>query len=517
MRRLFAIALGLLILAGSAEPAPARAIGVGPFDDVWVARSGEAYPGSGSSCARPHAVADGVDDQSELNWAVQHLNDYGTLHLCAGTFHLTNPIGRLVPCAPGCYFALPTHLTISGAGMHKTILDGGATYSDGVRTGPGSDIIWAFTDEEELTLSDLTVQNAVEPDGNGAAVSSSAAVEIIRARFYRNETADEDFNLSGAAIDAPSIMIIDSIFAENTADGDGGAISSMHVEVSGSLFLDNSANGDGGAIDAASVVVTNSRFSGNDAETGGAIKAATLTVTGSTFSNNEGVCVGGAISVDDDVTVNSSTFTGNVSGCEGGAIYADDDVTVSSSVFTRNVADDYGGAIDLYGDLVVSGSIFTGNESGDGGAIQASSVSTISRSTFTNNLANNGNGGAIKANNLLVTASTFRGNDADYSGGAINSETVTIVGSQFTRNTAVERGGAVYVGQASSESFLQLRRNTFAGNRAASGGAITFRSCDAIMRSEADRVERANRFSGNRATEQRRTNNIELWEGDCFG
>ena len=469
MRRLFAIALGLLILAGSAAPAPARANGVGPFDDVWVARSGEAYPGSGSSCARPHAVADGVDDQSELNWAVQHLNDYGTLHLCAGTFHLTNPIGRLVPCAPGCYFALPTHLTISGAGMHKTILDGGATYSDGVRTGPGSDIIWEFSDEEELTLSDLTVQNAVEPDGY-AAVSSEAAVAIIRARFYRNETASDDFNLNGAAITAPSITIIDSIFAENTADGDGGAISAF-----------------------------------ND-----------VTVNSSTFTGNVSGCVGGAISAGNDVTVNSSTFTSNVSGCEGGAIYADDDVTVSSSVFTRNVANDYGGAIDLYGDLVVSGSTFRGNEAGDGGAIQAWSLSTISRSTFTNNLANNGNGGAIQANNLLVTASTFKGNDADYSGGAINSETVTIVGSRFTRNTAVERGGAVYVGQVTAENFPQLRRNAFAGNRAGSGGAITLRSCDAIRRSEAIRVERANRFSGNRAT-QRRTNNIELWEGDCLG
>lgn len=390
MHRLFAIALGLLILVGSAESAPARANGVGPFDDVWVARSGEAYPGSGSSCARPHAVADGVDDQSELNWAVQHLNDHGTLHLCAGIFHLTNPIGRLSPCAPGCYFALPTHLTISGAGMHKTILDGGATYSDGVRTGPGSDIIWAFSDEEELTLSDLTVRNAVEPNGNGAAVSSSAAVAIIRARFYRNETADEISDISGAAIDAPSITIIDSIFAENTADGDGGAINSTHVEVSGSLFLGNSANGEGGAIDAASVVVTNSRFSGNDAQSGGAIKATTLTVAGSTFTNNS----------------------------------------------------------------------------------------------------------------------------AD-SGGAIYAYTATISRSRFTRNTAGEHGGAVKLAPPSDDDLQNLRGNTFSRNTAAAGGAMTLGPCGTPSRSQAARVERANRFSGNRATEQRRTNNIERLEGGC--
>jgi predicted outer membrane repeat protein len=331
-----------------------------------------------------------VDDQSELNWAVQHLNDHGTLHLCAGIFHLTNPIGRLSPCAPGCYFALPTHLTISGAGMHKTILDGGATYSDGVRTGPGSDIIWAFSDEEELTLSDLTVQNAVEPNGNGAAVSSSAAVAIIRARFYRNETADEISNISGAAIDAPSITIIDSIFAENTADGDGGAINSTHVEVSGSLFLGNSANGEGGAIDAASVVVTNSRFSGNDAQSGGAIKATTLTVAGSTFTNNS----------------------------------------------------------------------------------------------------------------------------AD-SGGAIYAYTATISRSRFTRNTAGEHGGAVKLAPPSDDDLQNLRGNTFSRNTAAAGGAMTLGPCGTPSRSQAARVERANRFSGNRATEQRRTNNIERLEGGC--
>jgi predicted outer membrane repeat protein len=351
-----------------------------------------------------------------LNWAVQHLNDHGTLHLCAGIFHLTNPIGRLSPCAPGCYFALPTHLTISGAGMHKTILDGGATYSDGVRTGPGSDIIWAFSDEEELTLSDLTVQNAVEPNGNGAAVSSSAAVAIIRARFYRNETADEISNISGAAIDAPSITIIDSIFAENTADGDGGAINSTHVEVSGSLFLGNSANGEGGAIDAASVVVTNSRFSGNDAQSGGAIKATTLTVAGSTFTNNSA---------------------------------------------------DSGGAI------------------------------------------------SVTSMGLTITNSSFASNDAVIDGGAIYAYTATISRSRFTRNTAGEHGGAVKLAPPSDDDLQNLRGNTFSRNTAAAGGAMTLGPCGTPSRSQAARVERANRFSGNRATEQRRTNNIERLEGGC--
>jgi len=38
----------------------------------------------------------------------------------------------------------------------------------------------------------------------------------------------------------------------------------------------------------------------------------------------------------------------------------------------------------------------------------------------------------------------------------------------------------------------------------------------APSRSQAARVLSANRFSGNRATEQRRTRNIERWAGNCI-
>jgi hypothetical protein len=60
-----------------------------------------------------------------------------------------------------------------------------------------------------------------------------------------------------------------------------------------------------------------------------------------------------------------------------------------------------------------------------------------------------------------------------------------------------------------------MRRNTFSRNTAAVGGAMTLGPCVTPSRSQAARVERANRFSGNRATEQRRTNNIERLEGGC--
>jgi len=66
-----------------------------------------------------------------------------------------------------------------------------------------------------------------------------------------------------------------------------------------------------------------------------------------------------------------------------------------------------------------------------------------------------------------------------------------------------------------SADLRQLRGNIFMRNTAPAGGAITLGPCVVPSRSEVARVERANRFSGNRATEQRRTQNIERLEDGC--
>jgi hypothetical protein len=90
------------------------------------------------------------------------------------------------------------------------------------------------------------------------------------------------------------------------------------------------------------------------------------------------------------------------------------------------------------------------------------------------------------------------------------------VRSRFTRNTAGGHGGAVHLWAPNSDNLRKLRGNTFTRNRAGVGGAITLGSCGpAVRRSQAARVEGANRFSGNRATVKRRTNNIESGTGYC--
>lgn len=296
--------------------------------------------------------------------------------------------------------------------------------------------------------------------------------------------------------------------------GDTQILTSSSAITVSNLTFQNGRNGsfggNGGAIYATTVTVTSSTFIGNYANAGGAIAATTATIATSTFTENDAAGNGAAIYAT-TVTVTSSRFTGNIT-TYGGAIYAFT-ATVTSSRFKGNAAS-IGGAI-LAGDYVsVTSSRFIGNTASTGGAISASTV-TATSSTFTGNIASSG--GAIHADTTAtVTRSTFTGNTATSRGGAIDATTGTIARSRFTRNTAGDRGGAVALWSPNSGDLQKLRRNTFTRNRAGTGAAVMLGSCGpTFSRSQAVRVERANSFSGNRATAKRRTNNIERWTDAC--
>ena len=270
----------------------------------------------------------------------------------------------------------------------------------------------------------------------------------------------------------------------------------------------------GGAISATTVTLTNSIFTDNSATTyGGAIRAGTVTVTSSTFTNNTAYG-GGAIDAN-TATVTDSTFASNSATYSGGAIDAST-ATVTNSTFTDNSATTYGGGAINAVTIAVTTSTFTSNTGNDGGAINAETVIATS-STFTNNSANYG--GAISGYvTATVTNSTFMKNSAESSGGAVITYNGMIARSRFTRNTAGEHGGAVALWDQNSDDLQQVRGNTFSRNTALGGGAITLTSCETTYtRGQVRSVERANRFSGNRATYQRRTNNVELWVDACAG
>jgi len=370
--------------------------------------------------------------------------------------NLTLP-GGIVHLCPGTYDVDEEirldgiDITLQGAGASETILDGGNTFVGGVSQNTGNTIITTFN---AITVNGIGFQNGYTAEGGGA-------------------------------INAGTAIINDSTFSNNTA-GFGGAIWCFDGStITNSTFTSNTA-GDGGAIWCyGATSISNGIFTDNSAKWGGAINAMSTTVTKSVFRSNHASLNGGGIYAAETAMVTGSAFTGNDSGKNGGAIYADTSATITNSTFKNNSA-----AID-------------------GGAI-STSTATVTASTFTHNSAEYG--GAITAPFATVTRSRFTGNSASSLGGAFFTYDGTIQRSRFTRNAAGEHGGAVAFWAANSDTIQRLRRNTFTRNTAPAGGAITLRACaPSYSRSQVRRIERASYFSRNRATEQRRTENVERW------
>ncbi len=223
---------------------------------------------------------------------------------------------------------------------------------------------------------------------------------------------------------------------------------------------------------------------------------------------------GGVVATQADLEVRDCRFIGN-RGRGGGAMQITDGrVVVTHSTFKRNQAASgvswlivSGGAILANEcDLTVTDSLFVENHVGD-------------------ELQSGGSGGAIRATGgvLEVVDSRFERNQGAEAGGAIRTQQLIlhIDGCEFIENEAVRNnqghGGALSI----SGELMVIRRSTFTGNRAGTGGgavtasagahgaliaSVDFRgnsaySGGALSISGTGRLNVANAvFSGNRAT-----------------
>ena len=501
-RRALSALTASALLAGLLLGAPASARAA---ETVYVGHQINEYA-PGSACASPGYWTDGDwtggGEYDSDNDAIQDAGDNAVsgsvIYICAGTYNFA----EVVTVSAG------KNLTFRGEG-DETALDG----NDITRIFNASPVN-ASDQGGVLSLRDLLIMDAEVTEWNAGAVVADG-LSLDNVTITRTQGA---YN-GGALYAEGNVTIVDSTFTDNIASADGGVLYAWNVNrtvsISNSVFDGNFAGLSGGAILATTVAVTNSTFIDNDAVYGGAILAATVAVTNSTFTNNNASGSGGAISAI-TVAVTNSTFTNNQASNCAGAIYVDGTATVTNSTFSGN-SSGCGGAIYSYDTATVTNSTFTNNDAVAGGAIYAEVTATVTNSTFTNNEASY-SGGAIAASTGTVTVSnsSFTGNTAAYWGGALYASTATIARSRFTRNTAGQHGGAVILFFPTNDDLRKLRRNTFSRNTAPSGGALTLGSCVAPSRSQAARVQRANRFSGNRATEQRRTRNIERWAGNCI-
>ena len=421
--RPLSVLLVAALIFGTLMGAIAPIFAADPSHTYYVAQSGTADEGNGTSCDAPDYVVDATE--AAIQAAIDGpASDGDTIFICAGTYAIGNTI----------QLAFKT-LTLQGAGAGSTILDGGGTTQ-------------ILTSSVAVVVSGFTFQH-----GNSA------------------------LNDAGGAVHGEIVTATASTFNDNSATNYGGAIyAGAAATVSGSTFTSNTAQY-GGAINSSTTTVASSTFMGNSATTGsgGAIYAttATVTVTSSSFGNNSSGHNGGAIYMGASGAITSSSFDGNLALVgAGGAIFAesamDSSVSLVNCSFISNTAES-GGA--LYGGAVKATSTsFSNNEAsaGPGGAIVAEISVEATAANFVNNVAldsGEGRGGAIITTEANIYSSSFDYNRA-INGGAIDSTEATIVSSTFMKNTAVVDGGAI---AAMNSKVLD---STFVDNAAYMGGAL---------------------------------------------
>ncbi len=255
---------------------------------------------------------------------------------------------------------------------------------------------------ESVTVDGSTFTSNTVSDGFGGAIdieAASSTLDITDSTFTGN-TAEGNWNGGAIFAESASDVTIDgSTFTGNSTGvtGTGGAIvlndGAGTLDVSDSTFSGNTA-GKGGAIDSTGDTnITDSVFDNNSAEgDAGALYQSDTTqlfISDTTFSNNTAVDDAGALHIYDSETVLMSvTFTGN-SADRGGAIYnndSNDNLMIIGASFSDNSATD-GGAIYTQYELVIANATFTGNSADNGGAIYNNESISIGNGTFSGNTA----------------------------------------------------------------------------------------------------------------------------------
>jgi predicted outer membrane repeat protein len=241
---------------------------------------------SGGSCEDPDFSPDGVNDQDEVQAAVDAATAGDTIILCEGTFFFEEQVSIVID------------LTFIGAGEEGTVID-------------GQDTTRLFKSTANLTLESMTLQDANTTGMNdcfgyedGGAVCVYGTASLRSTRFLNNYSPDY-----GGAVAAGEVRIASSVFTGNEAQSNGGAVvtetlGGVESAIDRSVFSDNIAGDDGGAVWTSEndmLTISRSQFTGNQAEDdGGAVLAFNLNVARSirnVFRANVAGDLGGALYV----------------------------------------------------------------------------------------------------------------------------------------------------------------------------------------------------------------------------
>lgn len=309
MQRLLAAALGFILTLAASDALAATIVVDSTADD------------NGAGCTLREAVASAQIDNAAGNGCADG-DGSDVIVMPAGTYTLTQG-----------FIAMDTPMTIAGAGMGLTIMDGNNNDRHFQVLGSA------------LTISNVRLQNGNGGSGQGGAVRilggatanlfrvhltgntsffggavrvSSNATATVTECEIDNNTADNTAGggNGGGLQNLGTATIVRSYFHDNDAMNAGGGI---HTQPQGadaltivrdSLFVGNTAGGLGGGIatvfstDIGRTIVENSTLSGNMANNGGGVGVggsshftdlSHVTITGNTATNNGGgILVGGA-------------------------------------------------------------------------------------------------------------------------------------------------------------------------------------------------------------------------------
>ncbi len=417
--------------------------------------------------------------------------------------------GDTVKVAAGTYFEHINwdikNLTLRGAGIGKSVIDGGGT----------GRCLFLVDVPSPSRIDGFTLQNGNSDEGGGLRVLQST-IAVSNCAFTNNTSEDGGGAMFNQIVDG---SVTNCTFTNNTALSTiyglgGGAVFNQYggPAMTNCTFTGNTADDRGGAVhnEESSPTITNCAFTNNkvtstDGYQGGGIfngNSSSPALTGCSFSGNVAVFGGGMRNLDgSSPTVTRCTFTGNISFNGGGGMSngSGGTPTIKSCAFIGNTATWRGGGIENNGvSPTVSNCFFVNNFAdirGGGGmyTYNSSTTQSITNCTFTGNSTNwTGGGLRIFNMNATVTNCTFtenlsgKGLEADFgtvtltncilwgdAGGEIASD---FGGGTFVVNNSDVQGGYAGIGNIDADprfvnplGHLQLQGNSpciDAGNNA---------------------------------------------------
>ncbi|MEX1253947.1 MAG: choice-of-anchor Q domain-containing protein [Dehalococcoidia bacterium] len=247
-----------------------------------------------------------------------------TVNVPAGTYVLSSDLDVF------------TDMQIVGVGAGSTIL-----------STDGNNRIFSIFSKGTPTvdISDLTVRDGVEGDGDGGGIYASADLTLTNVHVLNNEANDVG---GGIYNNFGTLTLISSVVSDNLATQKGGGIyhdgdskSGVTLTIVDSTISDNTAPKGAGLLNSSGAVeITGSTFSGNDAsQQGGALlnTGENMMIVNSTISGNTGgTNGGGGIFNRAPVTLTNVTIAGNTSEGGGDGINSDNEANFQNTIISYN-------------------------------------------------------------------------------------------------------------------------------------------------------------------------------------